>query len=174
MALHRASGRMWLTNGAGTVTWDTAAGMFRSMSFVQGYVDMPSRTATSTPTTVTPVNADEVYTLSGVSPAATDVIGMVQLVRTGASSADPAGRWQMINGSKLDFHWFCGPLSSIGSPTDLIYDAGIGWIEFDCAAGNLTMREIVSLRAAQGTSGTFAWTRPATRVHVRLFCGAFV
>lgn len=174
MTLHLSPDRIWLANAAGTPIFDTAAGMFRALRFASGFQDIPARTATSTPTVVTPVNIDVTYGLATIPTACTTVLGMIQLVRSGASFADPAGKWQAVNGSKLDINWMCGPLSSTQSETTLSYDCGLGFLTFLAGGGALTMREELTLRAPQGPSATWTSTRPATRVHYRLFCGAFI
>lgn len=180
MTLHLSSNRIYINDATMGVIFDTGAGLFRAMDFKNSYVDVPSYAATSTPTTVTVRNVDTTYTLESINANATDVIGMIQLSRTPAGSnpathADPSGRWQAVNGSKLDFNWVSGPQTAIISITDLIYDNGIGWFTFACSGGSLTMREELSLRAAQNPSGaTITATRAATRVFYRLYCGSFV
>ncbi len=174
MTINLASNRIYITDPTLGVIFDTGAGMFRALSFADSYIDVVARSATSTSTSVSVVNIDTTHTLQSVDAACTNVIGMVLLDRTPSSEPDAAGRWQSVNGSKLDIQWWCGPQSTITSPTEYIYCCGMGWFTFSVSGGNLLMREKMSLRAAQGTSGTYVFTRPATRVYYKLYCGSFV
>lgn len=182
MTINISSGRIYITDATNGVVFDTAGGMFRGINFADGFVDMPSRTATSTSTTVSPiVNVDTTYTLASIDASCTDVMGMVQFSRTPASGmpashADMSGAWHAVNGSKLDFQWFCGPQSSLIPETDMIYCCGMGWVTFTVSGGVLSMREQIALRAPQSAFSSVTWTstRAATRVFYKLYCGSFV
>ena len=174
MGLKIASDRIWVDDASGNSVFDTSTGMWRAMRFLSGYVDLSSYTATSTDTVVTPINVDNSHAVGTVPTACTSVIGMIQLVRSTATWTDPAGRWQAVNGSKLDINWMCGPLSSFGASTNYTYQCAVGILTFLVSSGSVTLREELSIRAPQDPATTWTSTRPATRVHYRLFAGAFV
>ncbi len=181
MTLKLASNRIYVEDATNGVVFDTGAGMFRALNYADGYQDVIARTATSTSTVCTVVNVDTNYTLASVDSSCTDVLGMVQISRTPAggmpaTNADPSGHWQAVNGSKLDFQWWCGPQSSYQSETALVYCCAIGWYTFKVVSGSLILREQLALRAPQAVSSSVTWTstRAATRLYYKLYIGSFI
>lgn len=175
------SDRIYATNGSGGIVFDTNEGLFRAFDFVTGSQSVPARSGTSTPLTVTTANIDTTYTLASISPNATHVFGMVQLVRTPVSGSPPnsvygAGLWEAVNGSVIDIFWACGPLASSPANVELqlLYPASLGFFTFTASGGVLSMRERINIRAPQAFARDWTDTRAATTVNYRLYCGAFI